>query len=65
MKRTRHKAEKIIGKPKVAEKLIALGRTIADVSHVINSYKPTKHGSRQQYWCMQTGETRRLNMLEK
>jgi transposase-like protein len=49
MKCTRHTAEQIIRKLKTAEKLIAQGKTIVEVSRVIEVTQPKYHRWRQQY----------------
>jgi putative transposase len=48
MKRTRHSAEQIIRKLKTAEQLIAQGKTVDDVSCVIEVTQLTYHRWRQQ-----------------
>ena len=41
MKRIRHTAEQIIRKLKIAEQLIAQGKTVADVCRAIEATQPT------------------------
>ena len=48
MKRIRHTAEQIIRKLKIAEQLIALGKTVADVCRSIEVTQPTYHRWKQQ-----------------
>jgi putative transposase len=44
MKRTRHTAEQIIRKPKIAEQLIAQGKTVAEINRVLEVTQPPHHG---------------------
>ena len=65
MKRTRHNAEQIIRKLKIAEQLIAQGKTVVEVCRVIEVTQPNYHRWRQQYGGMQGEEAKRLTQLEK
>jgi len=65
MKRTRHTAELIIRKLKTAEQLIAHGKTVSDVCHVMEMTQPTYHRWRQQYGGMEAEEARRMTQLGK
>jgi transposase-like protein len=65
MKRIRHTAEQIIRKLKIAEQLIAQGKTVAYVCRAIEVTQPTYHRWKQQYGGMQAEEAKRLTQLEK
>ena len=65
MKRIRHTAEQIIRKLKIAEQLIAQGKTVADVCRAIEVTQPTYHRWKQQYGGMQAEEAKWLTQLEK
>jgi|GEM_PF-1684075 len=54
MKRIRHTVEQIIRKLKTAEKLIAQGKTVADIWRAFEFTQPTYHRWKQQYGCMKT-----------
>ena len=65
MKRIRHTAEQIIRKLKIAEQLIAQGKTVADVCRAIEVSQPNFHRWKQQNGGMQAEESKRLTQLEK
>jgi len=73
MKRTRHTpvAEgfsagvQIVRKLKTADQLIAQGKTVSDVSRVLEVAQPTYHRWRQLYGGMKAEEAKRLTQLEK
>jgi putative transposase len=65
MKRIRHTAEQIIRKLKMAEQLIAQGKTVSDVCRAIEVTQTTYHRWKQQYGCMQAEEAKRLTQLER
>jgi len=48
MRRTRHTAEQVIRKLKIAEQLIAQGKTVVEVCRVIKVTQQTYHRWRQQ-----------------
>jgi len=65
MKLNRNKVEQIIRKLKIAEQLIAQGKTVIELCRVMGVTKPPYHRWRQQYDGMQAEEIRRLTQLEK
>jgi len=65
MKRNRNTAEQVNRKFQTADQLIAQGKTVIGICHVICVRKPTYHRWRQQYGGLQAEEARRLTQLEK
>jgi putative transposase len=65
MKRTRHIPEQIILNLKTADQLIAQGKTVADVCHVLEFAQPTYHRWRQLYGGMKAEAAKRMTQLEK
>lgn len=59
MKRISHTSEHIIRKLKIAEPLLAQGKTVADVCRALEVSQPIHHRWRQQYGGMQAEETKR------
>lgn len=61
MKRTKHTLEQIIRNLKIAEQLIAHGKTVANFYRPIELNQPAYHHWKQQYGGMQAAEAKCLN----
>ena len=65
MKRRRHSPEQVVRKLAVADKLLAEGRTIEEISRELEITESTFHRWRNQYGGMKADDAKRLKELER
>ena len=65
MARRRHTPEQIVRKLAEADKLLAQGRTIEEISRHLEITESTFHRWRNQYGGMKADDAKRLKQLEK
>jgi putative transposase len=65
MKRRRHTAEQVVRKLREADRLLAEGRTIAEVAKHLEVTETTFHRWRAQYGGMKGDDVKRLKELER
>jgi transposase-like protein len=65
MKRRRHTPEQVVRKLREAERLLAEGRTIAEVAKELEVSENTFHRWRAQYGAMKADDVKRLKELER
>ena len=65
MKRRRHTPEQIIRKLREAERMLAEGRTTAEVAKALEISENSLHRWRNQYGGMKADEVKRLKALER
>ena len=65
MKRRRHTPEQIVRKLREADKLLAEGKTVAEVARVLEVSENSYHRWRNQYGGMKADDVKRLKELER
>jgi len=65
MKRRRHTPEQVVRKLREAERLLAEGKTIAEVAKELEVSEHTFHRWRAQYGGMKADDVKRLKELER
>ena len=65
MKRTRHTPEQVIRKLREADRLLAEGKSIAELAKELGVSENTYHRWRNQYGGMKADDVKRLKELER
>jgi putative transposase len=65
MKRTRHTPEQIIRKLREADRLLAEGKAVAEITRELGISENTYHRWRNQYGGMKASDAKRLKELER
>jgi len=65
MKRTRHTPEQVIRKLRDAERMLAEGKSIAELAKELGVSENTYHRWRNQYGGMKANDVKRLKELER
>ncbi len=65
MKRRRHTPEQVVRKLREADRLLAEGRSTAEVARALEVSENTYHRWRNQYGGMKADDARRLKELER
>jgi putative transposase len=65
MKRTRHTPEQIIRKLREADRLLAEGKPVAEITRELGISENTYHRWRNQYGGMKASDAKRLKELER
>ncbi len=65
MKRSRHTPEQIIRKLREADRLLAEGKAVAEVTRELGTSEATYHRWRKQYGGMKADDVKRLKELER